>query len=172
MEVVVLVGIPGSGKTTYVRARLPGHAYVSMDDVRDSASWPSKRRDLITRYDAERPVRLARMSGNKKAECILVDDALAAGRSIVVDDTNLTRKIRRPYVALARKHGARIRVVFFNDFEGARARNAKRAWSGGRVPDDAVARMQESVEPPTRAEGFDEVLPADGNYSIRDAIES
>lgn len=79
------------------------------------------------RYDVERPVRLARMSGNKKAECVLVDDTLAADRSIVVDDTNLTRKIRRPYVTLARKRGVWVRVVFFNNFEAARARNAKRA---------------------------------------------
>ncbi len=157
VEVVVMVGIPGSGKTVYARAKLPGHTYVSMDAVRNSMSWGPKRRALIMRYDAERPVRLARMSGNKKAECVLVDDALAAGRSVVVDDTNLTRKIRRPYVALARKHGIRARAAFFNDFDGASARNAKRAWDGGRVPDDAVVKMQESLEPPTRNEGFDEV---------------
>ena len=158
VEVVVMVGIPGSGKTVYARANLSGHTYVSMDTARaNKSSWIPKRRALIMRYDAERPVHLARMSGNKKAECVLVDDALAAGRSVVVDDTNLTRKIRRPYVVLARKHGARIRAVFFDDFEGARARNAKRTWSGGRVPDDAVVKMQESLEPPARTEGLDEV---------------
>ena len=87
---VVMVGIPGSGKTTHARARLPGHVYVSMDAVKaNESSWIPERRALIMRYDAERPVRLARMSGNKKAECVLVDDALAAGCSVIVDDTNL-----------------------------------------------------------------------------------
>ena len=157
VEVVVMLGIPGSGRTTYARAKLRGHTYVSIDAVRNNMSWRPKRRALIMRYDAERPVHLDRMSGNKKAECVLVDDALAAGRNVVVDDTNLTRKIRRPYVVLARKHGIRVRVVFFNDFEVARTRNAKRTWDEGRVPDDAVVRMQESLEPPTKAERFDEV---------------
>lgn len=158
MEVVVLVGIPGAGKSTYARAGLPHHAYVSMDDVRDRKSWIRRRRLLIARFDAERPVRLGGLSGNKKAECVMVDDALAAGRSVVVDDTNLTRAVRRPYVALARTHGARIRAVFFCDFEGARARNAARQAGDGRVPEGAVAEMWDLLKPPAAGEGFDEVL--------------
>lgn len=151
-----MVGLPGSGKTTYARVKLSRHAYISVDNVRDLRSWRRRRRILIARYDEERPVRLGRMSGNKKAECMMVGDALAAGRSVVVDDTNLTRAVRRVYVALARMHGAHIRAVFFADFEGARARNAMRAGND-RVPDDAVDRMRDLLEPPAKSEGFDKV---------------
>lgn len=150
-----MVGLPGAGKTTYSGGKLHEYVHVSTDIYRTDWSWPSRRRNLINRFDVERPVRLANISGNKKAECVLVGDAPAAGRSVVVDDTNLTRVIRRPYVA--RTHGARIRAVFFNDHECARARNAKRARSDGRVPDDVVAKMLESPEPPANAEGFDKV---------------
>ena len=156
MEIVVMVGLPGAGKTTRSRAELPGHLVVSLDAVRTDISWPSKRRQLIDRFGAERPVRAAGLSGNKKAECVMVDDALAAGRNVVVDDTNLTRSVRRPYVALARRHGAAIRAVYFDDFAGARERNAKRPWKD-RVPDDAVDRMLEGLEPPSTSEGFDAV---------------
>lgn len=158
MEVVVLVGMPGAGKTTYARSEFPGHAYVSIDHERDRRSWTRRRRLLIARYDAELPVRLGGLSGNKKAECVMVGDALAAGRSVVVDDTNLTRAVRRPYVALARTHGARIRAVFFADHEGARSRNAARPDGDGRVPEGAVAEMLDTLEPPASDEGFAEIV--------------
>ena len=108
-------GLPGAGKTTYTKAKLPGYVHMSTDVYREDGSWPAKRWQLIGRFDAERPVRQTGMSGNKKAECVLVADALAAGRSVVVDDTNLTRVVRHPYIILAHTQGVRIRAVYFND---------------------------------------------------------
>ncbi len=63
----------------------------------------------------------------------LVGDALVAGKSAIVDNTNLAKTIRRPYVASITKHGIRIRTVFFDDFEElapemARGRGAKVAF--------------------------------------------
>lgn len=153
-----MVGIAGSGKTTYARGALPDHTHMSMDIYRDDTSWPAKRRSLIGRYDRERPIGSTPISSNtKKAECVLVDDALAAGRSVVVDDTNLTREIRRPYVLLARKHGAAIRAVFFSNTRVARHRNSKRVGKD-RVPEDAVTGQLAKMERPAKEEGLDSVL--------------
>ncbi len=155
-----MVGIAGSGKTTYARGALPGHVHVSMDGHRDDASWPAKRRSLIDRFGEERPLELAGLgSRNKEAECVLVDDALRAGWSVVVDDTNLTREIRRPYVLLARKHGAAVRAVFFSNTRAARHRNSRRAGRD-RVPEDAVTGQLAKMERPSKEEGFDDVLVA------------
>lgn len=85
----------------------------------------------------------------------MVDDAPAAGGSVVVDDTNLTREICRPYVLLARKHGAAIRAVLFNT-RVARRRNSRRVGKD-RVPEDAVTGQLAKMERPAE-EGLDSVL--------------
>ena len=155
-----MVGIAGSGKTTYVRYNLPGHDYVSMDDLQKGGSWPAERRRLVDRYGEERPLSLSKLSSrNKEAECVLVDDALKARRDVVVDDTNLTREIRKPYLQLAQKHRAAIRAVFFSNVRVARRRNSKRTGKD-RVPEEAVRGQLTQMERPTKEEGFDSVLVA------------
>lgn len=153
-----MVGIAGSGKTTYARGKFPRHIHVSMDRYKKEESWNGTRRVLMDRFDRELPIgSIGITSGNKKAECVLADDALGNGRSVVVDDTNLTKAIRRPYVALARKHGAHVRVVFFGDFERALAQNAGRTGSEGRVDGSVLERQFDELERPSKGEGFDSV---------------
>ena len=76
---------------------------------------------------------------------------------MVVDDTNLTRAIRRPYVVLARKHDAHVRAVFFGDFERALAQNAGRNYDEGRVERSVLGRQFDELERPSKGEGFDSV---------------
>ena len=156
-----MVGIAGSGKSTYSSRWFSRYVHISMDTYHKDASWPVKRARLIRRCDRERPAGTIRISsGNKKAECVLADDALSRGKNVVVDDTNLTRAIRRPYLALARKHGASIRAVFFSDFERARAQNAGRTDDEDRVDESALSRQLDELERPSKGEGFDDILVA------------
>jgi predicted kinase len=45
-ECVILVGLPGAGKSTFARARFPGHVYISKD------AFPPGARDKQARQDA------------------------------------------------------------------------------------------------------------------------
>lgn len=150
-----MVGIAGSGKTTYASERFPNHVHVSLDTNRKNLPLAVRRR-LIQRYDRERPLDLANISNNRKAECVQMDDALEDSRSVVVDDTNLTREVRRPYVELAQKHGAAIRAVFFTNVEQAYVWNGGRASKPGEdmVPKHVLDEQCERLEPPTKNEGF------------------
>ena len=48
-----------------------------------------------------------------------------------IDATNLTRRDRRPFIELARKHGCEIEALFFDiPLEICKARNASRARAG------------------------------------------
>jgi predicted kinase len=130
-EVAILVGLQGSGKSTFVqRSMLETHALVSKDLLRNNRN-PSRR------------------------QLQLVAAALDAGRSVVLDNTNASRAQRAEVIALARSRGARVVGYWFDtDLEGCRARNARREGRA-RVPDVALHVTARILERPTPAEGFD-----------------
>lgn len=133
LELIVFVGLPGSGKTTYYRAHLAAtHAHVSKDLMPNA-----RRRDDRQERD--------------------IAQALAEGKSVVVDNTNPSREVRAPLIALGRRHGARIVAVYFEtDVRTAIMRNRQREGRA-RVPDVAIFATKKKLVPPTLEEGFDEV---------------
>jgi predicted kinase len=141
MELVVLIGLEGAGKTTFYRTCFAAtHAHVSKDNFRHN----------------RRPARRQRQ---------LVEEALGAGRPVVVDNTNVTAADRAELVALGRVFGAAVVGYYFPpDLAGSLTRNAGREGRA-RVPDEAVRIAARRLEPPTPAEGYDrlyEVRPVEG----------
>jgi len=133
LEVVVLVGIPASGKSTFYRTRFAAtHVHVSKD------LFPNARR---------RDARQAR----------LIEEALGAGRSLVVDNTSPTPAERAAIIAPARQHGARVVGYYFaTPLADAMARNAGREGRA-RVPDAGVRAIAKRMSRPRLDEGFDEM---------------
>ena len=134
VECVILIGLPAAGKTTFYRERLAGtHAHVSKDLMRNTRR-PQRRQEQ------------------------LIEEALAAGRSVVVDNTNPTADVRVPTIRLARKHAARVIGYFFpTDATDALRRNRARTGRD-RVPDVAIFAARKKLEPPSLDEGFDQLF--------------
>ncbi|WP_242392717.1 ATP-binding protein [Anaeromyxobacter oryzisoli] len=132
MDLVVLSGLQGAGKTTFYRARFAAtHAHVSRDLFR-SARDPARRQRQ------------------------LVEQAAAAGRSVVVDNTSVRRADRAGLVALARALGLRPVLYWFPpDPAASIARNARREGKA-QVPVVAILATAKRAEPPAAEEGFDE----------------
>jgi predicted kinase len=131
MDVVLLIGLQGTGKTTFYHARFAAtHVHLSKD------LWPNARR------------KQARLEQ-------LLEEALSSGRSVVVDNTNVSRLERAPVIAIARAHCARVVGYYFaSPVEEALARNARREGRA-RVPDVAIRAFARRLEPPRLEEGFD-----------------
>lgn len=90
----------------------------------------------------------------------IIKDALKAGKSVVVDDTNTNVKAREPYVTLAKKLGIHVRSVYLNvDINVAMHMNSMRHQmsKGARVyiPKVAYYVKRKTFTRPTSAEGFD-----------------
>ena len=131
MECVILIGLPASGKSTFFRERFAGtHDHVSKDLLRNNRQ-PRRRQEQ------------------------LIAESLAAGRSVVVDNTNPSAGVRAPLIEVARKHGAEVVGYFFiADARDALRRNRTREGRE-RVPDVAIFTVRKHLQPPTPGEGFD-----------------
>jgi predicted kinase len=98
-----------------------------------------------------------------------IAEALRAGRSVAVDNTNAKAADRAPLIAAARAHGARV-VGYHLDTAAAECAARNRAREGReRVPDVAIYVTAAKLERPERAEGFDElyrVRAAAGGFEL------
>jgi predicted kinase len=140
MRIVVLVGLPGSGKSTYL-AQL-GVSGLSSDAIRNLLAD-----DETDQTIHDRVFQTLRY---------LLRQRLAIGRPVTfIDATNLTVEERRPYIGIGKSYGCQVEAVFFDvPLEVCRARNAQRQRV---VPEDAMAKMSGKLVPPDVEEGFSRV---------------
>lgn len=140
MRLVVLVGLPASGKSTYLQQS--NAVGLSSDALR---GWLADDETDQTIHDRV-----------FQALRYLLRHRLALRRPVTyIDATNLTPAERAPYIGIGKSYGCELEAVFFDvPLDVCRARNAGRARV---VPDQALIQMAARLVPPTIAEGFDRV---------------
>ncbi len=134
-EMLIIVGPPGSSKTTFCeRTLIPlGYVWVNNDTLKSK----------------EKCLKVAR-------------EGIQAGKSVVIDNTNPTAEARAPYIALAKGSGIPVRALVFEaavNKDLAWHLHAVRVSAGGRsVPSVAFHSFWSKYEQPEEKEGFQAVL--------------
>jgi predicted kinase len=138
MELVLFIGIPGSGKSTFYAQRfLNTHVRINRDMLR-----------------------------TETREKILFEACLRAKQPFVLDNTNVTSEKRASYIKQAK--AARFRVIgyFFNcAVDEALKRNEQRIGKA-RIPNVAIYAMTKKLEVPGSSEGFDELFHVKNDFTI------
>jgi predicted kinase len=134
------VGLPGSGKSTYL-ANL-GANPISSDAIRLQLADDETDQTIHSRvFSVMR---------------LLLEQRLQLHRPVTyIDATNVTRRDRRPFLKMARQYECDAEALFFDvPLAVCKVRNRSRAR---KVPDSVLELMAAKVVPPSIEEGFTRV---------------
>lgn len=145
-KLFIMIGAPGSGKTTWCKNNVPKNAvYISRDEIRfniikDKDSYFSKEKMVYNIFT------------NK------INEALESGLDVYADQTSLNAGSRKKLInALNKKPDEIIGIYFTTPLDIVLQRNAQRT-DRALVPEDVVVNMFNSLTRPTLDEGFTEIL--------------
>jgi predicted kinase len=137
---IVLVGPPGSGKTTWARRNCYGAVHISQDDLIDAIT-PAGFDHIY------RPV-------YREAEDAIASVALRAGHTVIVDRINRTRAHRERWLRIAREAQCpAVAIVMSTPSELCRQRNDERTGPR-RLSSERMERMLAALETVRNDEGF------------------
>jgi len=138
-EMIICVGYPGSGKSSYATNNIATQNYVRINQ--DTLKTPAKC----------------------LKEC---ENMLKVGKSVVIDNTSATSKSRDKYLELAKKYKTKTRALIFNilldvAYHNTSVRNSKTRNEIKLIPKVAHFTFRKYYEEPTTEEGFEviETIP-------------
>jgi putative nucleotidyltransferase with HDIG domain len=133
-EVVLMSGLPGSGKDYWIRENLPDRPMISLDALRKDMNVPPD----------ETPGNVIVEAKNRAREY------MKAGRSFVWNATNTTKQMRQQLINFFAGYQARIRIVYLEvPFPEVLRRNRSR---NAPVPEAVIHKLAARLDIPDRTE--------------------
>lgn len=136
-EVIVMAGLPGAGKDTWIRTHLPDWPVISLDNLRrELGVSPTAEQGQVIQEARERARELMRQQ-----------------RSFIWNATSITRMMRRRVIDLALDYHARTRIIYVEaPFAEILSRNRARRES---VPENIIYRLLNKLEMPDVSEAHE-----------------
>lgn len=144
-KLVLMIGIPGSGKSTYAKRRFMGkeNAYISRDEIRfsmvkEDEEYFSKEKEVFNEYVKQ------------------VDEALCGNyRYVIADATHLNKASRDKLLNRLTNKPKQIVVIYMDTpLMLAIMRNNEREGRAV-VPEKVIRNMYDSIQLPTAEEDID-----------------
>ncbi|HEY9613767.1 ATP-binding protein [Allocoleopsis sp.] len=134
MELIILIGLQASGKSTFLcQYWAVTHELVSKDLMRNNKN-------------------------RARRQAQLVESALQAERAVVVDNTNPTVEERASLIQIGKLYDAQILGYYFqSNVSDCLERNEQRTGKA-RVPDVGIYATAKKLVPPSYAEGFHQLF--------------
>ena len=132
MDLILIIGVPGSGKTTLAKKIRQER----MEEYKIFEADMFFERNGLYNWNP-------RLLGAAHKWCYdQVENALKQGESVIVSNTSLIPKDRKPYLKLAKKYGANIEVFTCKgNFQNLH-----------NVPDETIERMRQKFVPYSKNE--------------------
>lgn len=128
LSLVLMIGYPASGKSTWCKKMIPDYSYINRDTLKDM-------KKCVKRCDEE----------------------LSKGNSVVVDNLNYTKEMREKFISIANKCGAQTVAIHINtSMRQSQTWNDTRGDK--RVPTIVYYKYRKNFEVPTIDEGFDDIF--------------
>ena len=126
---VIMMGIQGSGKSTFYHTHLKEHfVHINLDSLK-----------------------------TRQRESLLISECIKNGSSFAVDNTNPTIADRQRYIPAAKQAGYKVIGYFMESkLQPCIARNEQRSGKE-KVPTAAIAATSNKLQLPSCDEGFDEL---------------
>lgn len=136
-EMIMMCGLPGAGKTHYIRNKLSGVPVVSLDDIREEWGWPENGGGYAVVREA-----LSRAKAYLRKK-----------QNFVWDATSIIRAHRDQVHSLARNYGFRVRCVYVEaPMDTVLRQNKERDRV---VPEEYVLKQMKRLEMPQVSEFYD-----------------
>lgn len=130
-EVILMSGLPGTGKDTWIGARYAALPVISLDEIR-------KALGVLPTHDQ----RGVAAEAHARAK-----EYLRKKQPFVWNATNLTPQLRQKQISLFTAYGARVKIVYLEtSWQEQLRRNRSRADA---VPEEKLRRMLELLAPPS-----------------------
>lgn len=141
---VMMSGLPGSGKSTWIRQHAGDRAVISLDAVRELLDIDAGDNQGAVQQYAREAMR----------------EEMRRGRSFVFDATNLSASIRQAYLGLWQDYGYRTAIVAIEaPYRDLLVQNAER---DSPIPNDSLHRLFQRWDHPDPSETYAHVSQAYG----------
>lgn len=147
----ILVGIPGSGKSTWIRNNLSNDYIIASSD--NYIEQKSKEYGLSYSQGFEKFIKDADHFCREQ-----IRYTIGQKKNIVIDRTNLKKSSRQWILELADNEYVKIAVVFSTDTSEIQNRLEKRNKSGKIISQELLQKFLSSFQMPSKDEGFDEII--------------
>lgn len=141
-EVIMMSGIPGSGKDTYLKKYHKDLEIISLDDIR--------RKYGISPTDKSGNGRVVQMAKE------LAREMLRKKQPFAWNATNTSRQMREQLIGLFTTYGAKVKIIYLEvPFKKLINQNRNREYA---VPDSVVLKLVERLEIPSAYEAHETVF--------------